>query len=91
MKPVLGSALSPENRQDALSRFVHRFTGDHRPAWAAVGREDRTPFPVQFANDADWLAHTIFHITEDGRISGRRGCESSPTWPNNPELRETQR
>lgn len=89
MKTVLGSTLSTEVKIEALRRFVHRFTREHRPAWVAIGREDGTPFPVQFSSDDDWLAHTYFHVTDSGRLSERNtSCEPHPTWPDNPELRK---
>lgn len=85
---VLGSTLPQALQREALSRFIHRFTGEHTPRWALVPRPDGSPYPVQFADDADWLAHTHFEVTKKGLLSQReRYCESSPTWPQNPELR----
>lgn len=90
MKILLGSQLSPSQQSEALARFVHRFTGNHRPAWSREKRPDGTAYPVQFADDSDWLAHTRFHVTKAGRLSNRHNhCESSPTWPHNPELRRS--
>ena len=87
MKTQLGSELSPSVRKECLARFVHRFTGQHRPAWA--NRPDSRTYPVQFVDDEDWLAHTRFTVTKSGKLDGRFGyCESSPTWPLNPELRK---
>ena len=86
MKTALGSDLRPDAQTDALRRFVHRYTGEHCPQWV---RTANRPFPVQFADDADWLAHTRFHVTRAGYLSEKyRFCESSPTWPYNPELRK---
>lgn len=87
MKMILGSELCLPAQREALARFVHRFTGDHCPDWARR-QPRRFACPVQFASDADWLAHTRFAVRSDGLLSERhRYCESSPTWPNNPELR----
>lgn len=90
---ILGSHLSPKLQAECKARFVHRFTGEHKPQWAfkpfkneALGLET---YPVQFKDDADWLAHTYFEITKQGELNNRtRYCESHPTWPNNPELRK---
>lgn len=82
-KPTaLGSELSAADQRYVLAAFVHRFTRDHKPAWARKPRADGTAYPVQFASDADWLAHTRFVVTKTGRAS-RSACEcqSSPTWP----------
>lgn len=83
-----GNQLTGSDRQHVLSAYVHRFTKDHKPGWAAKPRPYGNPYPVQFASDADWLAHTLFHVTSGGNLDGRFGdCQSSPTWPDNPELR----
>ena len=85
---LTGDKLHPEDRRAVLEQYVHRFTGNHVPAWATRLRSDGTAYPLQFANDADWLANTLFAVREDGRLHhGARYCESRPTWPNNPELR----
>ena len=87
MKMLFGSSLRPEVQTECLRRFVHRFTGEHLPQWAT--RPDCEACPVQFADDWDWLAHTRFHVTKTGKLDGRfDSCESSPTWPFNPELRK---
>lgn len=84
-----GTDLRPEVQQQALAQFVHRYTGDHRPAWTIDKRQDGTDYPLQFANDQDWLAHTLFAVNKDGTLNNReKYCESHPTWPNNPELRK---
>lgn len=89
-KMLPGAALSPRGQRDALASFVHRYTGQHKPDWAREPwKPDGTPYPVQFANDADWLANTLFHATKAGLLDQRyRDCMSTPTWPNNPELRK---
>ena len=89
MKTKLGIELHPDDRRHVLAAYVHRFTGEHRPAWAHKPWKDGKPYPVQFADDADWLAHTRFAVRGNGRLDRRvNRCESSPTWPNNPELRK---
>lgn len=84
----LGSELRPDQQRQVLAQYVHRFTGDHRPAWAGRPWKDGQPYPLQFANDREWLANTYFAITGGGELDGRaRYCHSTPTWPSNPELR----
>lgn len=79
---VNGAELSPELRRAALARYVHRFTAEHVPAWARQPRPDGTPYPVQFASDADWLANTDFPVTKAGQLAERPSdCRSRPTWP----------
>jgi hypothetical protein len=85
---VLGTQLVPGDQQHVLAAYVHRFTRNHKPQWASGTWKDGKPFPVQFASDADWLAHTRFTVRQDGRLDQRvHHCESNPTWPDNPELR----
>lgn len=85
---VLGSRLTSEDRKFVLGAFVHRFTGEHQPQWARTLRPDGTAHPLQFSSDADWLANTKFVVRPDGRLNHRyTDCVSTPTWPNNPELR----
>lgn len=86
MKKLLGSSLRPEVQRDALARYVQRFTGDHKPAWANKIWKDGKPYQVQFATDAEWLANSVFEVKEDGTLA-HRSCTSYPTWPNNPEHR----
>jgi hypothetical protein len=86
LKP--GNELNAEDRAYVLRAYVHRYTGDHMPLWADKPWMDNKPYPVQFANDQDWLRNTRFHVKKNGRLDRTTGhCESSPTWPLNPELR----
>jgi hypothetical protein len=80
---IRGSELCDRLQRHAKSMYVHRFTGDHFPAWARSPRPDGRPYPLQFADDRDWLANTFFPITKAGEIAKRPShCESRPTWPN---------
>lgn len=83
-----GNELSAATQQEALCRFVHRFTRDNVPAWAKKEWKDGKPYPVQFDSDREWLEHTEFAIRKDGALDNRVNyCFSVPTWPDNPELR----
>jgi hypothetical protein len=85
---ILGSKLSAALKRQALSLYVHRFTGNHRPAWSNGIWKDGLTYPLQFKDDEDWLANTSFPISEKGTFDKRaQYCSSNPTWPNNPELR----
>jgi hypothetical protein len=85
---VLGSALAPFVQESAKRRFVHRYTGEHRPQWAARTYADGRSYPVHFADDLEWLNNSYFAVTAAGFLDDRVvSCHSHPTWPNNPELR----
>lgn len=88
MARVFGSQLSEATQRAAKAMYVHRFTGEHRPEWAKRPMPNGKPYPLQFADDAEWLANTEFEVTQAGRLDRRYTyCHSHPTWPNNPELR----
>jgi uncharacterized iron-regulated membrane protein len=89
MNEILGNLLLPAEQQKALNKFVNRFTRDHKPQWANLPWKDNKPYPVQFASDQDWLNHTLFIVTESGKLDEHiKYCFSNPTWPDNPGLRE---
>lgn len=74
---VKGTDLAPSVQEEAKRRFVHRFTKTHVPKWAAG-----TNYPVQFRDDDDWLANTLFYVRKDGQLSNvHKSCRSNPTWP----------
>lgn len=86
---VKGDRLSPELQKKVLQMFVHRFTGEHKPAWANKPRPDGTDYPVQHATDQGWLKHTEFALTKQGDLDNRnKYSRSTPSWPKNPELRK---
>jgi hypothetical protein len=85
---IKGSEMNFKTQQEALNRFVHRYTKDHKPAWASQPMPNGASYPVQHNSDKEWLEHTYFHVTETGELSRRHSfCESFSTWPDNPELR----
>lgn len=85
---IRGSELPLHLQREVKARYVYRYTGEHKPDWARKPRPSGGPYPVQFRDDADWLAHTFFPVTKRGLLAERPGtCRSYPTWPDNPELR----
>lgn len=83
-----GDTLRASVQSECLRRFVYRYTRDRVPGWAKRARPDGSAYPVQFDSDRDWLCHTWFAVRKDGALDERvNSCQSSPTWPDNPELR----
>jgi len=83
MTTRLGSALHADDRDYVLRAYVHRYTREHVPAWAIASKA-----PIQFEGDDEWLHNTRFTVRADRRLDARyKACQSSPTWPDNPELR----
>lgn len=82
-KLVSGSDLPPALQREARARFVHRYTGEHMPAWVRQQRARGIYYPVHFRDDAEWLARTEFFVNVDGSLSERPSyCYSRPTFPN---------
>ena len=79
--------MTVQDQQTVLHLYTHRYTVDHIPKWV---RTATRPYSVQFASDRDWLEHTFFAVSSGGRLhKGVHHCESTPTWPLNPELQKT--
>lgn len=86
---MTGDKLTAADQHRVLARYVHRFTGEHKPQWATKPWKDGQAYPVQHATDAEWLQNTRFHVRANGELDDRfKSCESNPTWPLNPELRK---
>jgi len=71
MMPTLvhGNELAPARQREALRSYVARYTGDHKPQWARQPMPNGNAYPVQFADDAEWLANTQFWVTKTGRLA----------------------
>jgi hypothetical protein len=88
-----GDQLHPDDQREVLALYDDRYTGEHRPQWVAdkvrmaelftkLYDDPLRTYPVQFVDDADWLANTLFKVRKDGRLSRNiRHCRSTPTWP----------
>lgn len=78
-----GIAFSEYDQAILLGAFQDRYTGDNKPVWAGA---KESLYPVQFANDMEWLTHTRFAISPLTRRLDRRikRCWETPTWPGDP-------
>ena len=89
LNTMLGIRLTAKEQGVVLAAFGNRYTEEHVPRWV---RESEQKYPVQFSSDKDWLEHTRFVVYAEGILDTRaKHCESSPTWPRNPELREANK
>lgn len=83
----LGTDLTPAQQREVLACYVYRSTPENTFE-TRLPESLRSKGPLQFKDDADWLTHTEFAVTKAGNLHRRaRFCHSTPTWPNNPELR----
>jgi len=82
-----GIQLTAAEREIVLAHFPNRYTLQHTPRWVTDMAIRRGVFyPPQFVNDTDWLIHTRFAVTEEGKLDqsfpiGMFGCDSNPTYP----------
>lgn len=84
MKLVKGNELSYQQQQEVLRLFTNRHTGENKPAWAICPPINGCQaYPIQFADDKEWLTNTEFCVSEKtGRLDRRvKRCISHPTWP----------
>lgn len=67
----------------AKARFVHRFTMDHVPAWAAKPNERGDHYAPQFRSDREWYDNTKFAGEPGFPFGSRETCcfTSGQTWP----------
>jgi hypothetical protein len=92
IKFVKGSELTPEQQKEVKAKYVHRHTGNNKPEWVKQTWKDGKPYPLHFKDDSEWLEHTTFGVTSKGKLhNGTKYCNSSPTFPNNPELRKKEK
>ena len=78
-----GNALCGTDQQKVLLMYVYRYTREHIPEWASFNRA-----ALQFDSDLDWLENTEFYCRSGGALDARyKHCLSTPSWPDNPELR----
>ena len=85
LNTMLGIRLTAKEQGVVLAYFGNRYTEEHIPKWV---KSACLAHPVQFSSDKDWLEHTRFVVNAEGILDTRaKWCESSPTWPRNPELR----
>lgn len=67
--------------EEAKTRYVHRYTLEHVPAWARSPRDDGTFYAPQYRTDREWYDSTLFP-GEPGHIGDRNHCYSTKeTWP----------
>ena len=74
--------MSRPSIEKAKTKYVHRFTMEHVPAWALIApQKNGRYYAPQFTSDTEWYAHTTFP-GEPGIRGNSRHCESSGhTWP----------
>lgn len=82
-----GAELPLQLQREALRTFLHRYTGDHVPAWVRREAARGIVYPKQFRDDAEWLAHTTFAVTKAGQLHREIGyCLSRPTFPDGTKI-----
>lgn len=73
---VAGTKMTSEQRKQIKAAFVHRFTGNHKPAWVTKtpNRPDGVPYEPTHATDDAWINDHAFNILQNGDL-GSGGAE----------------
>lgn len=83
-----GTPAGRPSFEEACRMYVHRYTGQHVPAWATSspsdhGGTERRFYAPHFLTDREWYEHTIFPGEPAHQVYGFRDCcfTSGQTWP----------
>lgn len=64
----------------ACASFVHRYTMEHKPAWASKPCSDGKFYAPQYATDREWYDNTTFP-GEPGHLGDDHAYSTGQTWP----------
>lgn len=80
-KLIKGENLTSAQRAEVKSAFIHRFTGEHRPKWVDMRRDDgiHIDYLPTHATDNEWINAHAFYIRKDGHIA-TRPATAMPAW-----------
>jgi len=71
-RELVGTALTPEDQRQVLAAYVHRMTIETQTAYPDFARRMRADgWRMPDKSDADWLASTMFRVTNSGRLDRR--------------------
>ncbi len=76
--------MRPITLAQAQERYPHRYTGDHKPAWANKPAPNGKRYAPQYRSDREWFDNTRFpeEMNKDARKLLKGACQSSnPSWP----------
>ncbi len=71
MKPTLtkGENLTPTQKKQVISAFVHRYTGEHFPEWASRPMPNGEAYKPTHATDSEWINDHAFYINKNGFLA----------------------
>lgn len=72
-KLVKGARLTSAQKRAVLAAFVHRFTGEHRPAWSLQKMPNGGSYAPTHATDTEWVNDHAFYITAQGALASKPG------------------
>jgi hypothetical protein len=61
---IHGKKLNPEQHKKVLSAYVHRHTGEHKPAWAKKPMQNGQAYKPTHATDKEWVHDHAFHFNK---------------------------
>jgi hypothetical protein len=69
---IHGKKLSPEQHKKVLSAYVHRHTGEHKPAWANKPMPNGNAYKPTHDTDKAWVHDHAFHFNKKtGNLSAK--------------------
>jgi hypothetical protein len=69
---VHGKKLTPAQHKEVLNAFVHRHTGEHKPAWAKEKMPNGNTYKPTHPTDKEWVHDHAFHVNKKtGHLSAK--------------------
>ena len=69
---IHGKKLNPEQHKKVLNAYVHRYTGEHKPAWAKKTMPNGEACKPTHKTDKDWVHDHAFYFNKGtNNLSGR--------------------
>lgn len=79
-----GIQLTEAERRLILKHLSNRYTCEHMPMWVTdFAVKHGQLYPVQFLSDKDFLVHSFYPVTAEGKLDIGAGfaCRMEPTFP----------
>jgi len=71
MKYRKGEELTETQKKEVLARYVHRFTGEHKPYWANKPMPNGDSYKPTHETDLEWIHDHSFAVKSDGSFDQR--------------------
>jgi len=76
---IPGTELNPKQRQSVLDAYQYRWTVENEARARPLYDKHGGPPELEMVSDEDWLKTYSFWFNKDGRLTGSRTAEYTPT------------